>query len=235
MSILRNTTKDMLDTLKELYRKGEFRHLYNNTVKTVEIQNANFVCDKDWIVREPNYDYAAREIKWYESMSLNVNDMPGGAPVIWRNCATPDGFINSNYGWCIWSFENGKQYQHCIDTLSNDPHSRQACMIYNRPSMHEDASKGGMHDFMCTYSTQVFLNDIMTPDGPEYTLKYIVNMRSSDAVFGYNNDVLWHRHVQKRMADDLSLCMNAKVRCGDIEWNTGSLHVYERHFKFLES
>ena len=54
-------TNDILNIFKEKYKNQEFRYI-NGTSKTVEIQNANFICDKDWIVREPNYEYARREI-----------------------------------------------------------------------------------------------------------------------------------------------------------------------------
>ena len=103
-------------------------------------------------------------------------------------------------------------------------------MIYNRPSMHTDAYSNGMHDFMCTFSTQCFLNDL---DGENYSLKYIVNQRSQDAVFGYNNDILWHMHVQNKLASDLTHDLGKNVYTTSIEWNVGSLHVYERHFNYI--
>lgn len=227
-------TEDIKNELVRKYKNGEFRYLYNNTVKTIEIQNAHFICDKDWIIREPNYEYANREIEWYKTQSLYVEDIPGKTPKIWNDCADADGKINSNYGWCIWSNENGNQYKSCIRTLIKDPYSRQACMIYNRPSMQIDANANGKHDFMCTYSVQVFINDIVKDDKHVYELKYIVYMRSCDAVFGYDNDVLWHKYVQTKLCGDLSEALNKEVVPGNIEWNAGSLHVYDRHFKYLE-
>jgi len=227
-----DNTTDIKNELIRKYKAGEFRLLYNGTVKTVEIQNAHFVCDKDWIIREPNYEYAQREIEWYKSQSLYVEDIPGKTPKIWEDCADVEGKINSNYGWCIWSNENGNQYKSCLRTLVKDPHSRQAVMLYTRPSMQKDANENGKHDFMCTYSVQCFLNDLGCNQG--YLLKYIVYMRSSDAVFGYDNDILWHKYVQEQLANDLKDKLNCVVNCEPIEWNAGSLHVYERHFKFLE-
>lgn len=225
-----NTTEDIRQELIRKYRAGEFRVLGDST-KTVEIQNAHFVCDKDWVIREPNYDYANREIEWYKSQSLFVEDIPGKTPAIWESCADEEGKINSNYGWCIWSNENGNQYKSCIRTLTIDPHSRQAVMLYTRPSMQNDSHKNGMRDFMCTFSTQMFLND--TTDG-NYTLKYIVYMRSNDAVFGFDNDVIWHKYVQNRMCEELSMKLGKEITPEPIEWNAASFHVYERHFKFLE-
>ena len=88
------TTADIRNELKEKYARCEFRE--GKYGKTVEIQNAHFLADKDWIIRKPNYDYAKREIEWYESQSLYVKDIPGGAPKIWQACADRDGKIKTN-------------------------------------------------------------------------------------------------------------------------------------------
>jgi thymidylate synthase len=221
------TTKDIADELKKLYKEGIFRT--GKYGKTVEIQNAHFLADSDSIVRKPNYDYAKREIQWYESQSLYVRDIPGEVPKIWQMCADKDGKINSNYGWCIFSEENGNQFNHCVERLINDPFTREACMIYNRPSMQVDCNANGMHDFMCTYSTQVFLNEI---DCEKFKLDYTVFMRSCDAIFGYNSDRYWAEYVQSKIVDDLNK-YGLNVIKGDIIWNAGSLHVYERHFRLL--
>ena len=221
-------TEDIRDELKRLYKEGIFRE--GKYGKTVEIQNAHFLADKDWIIREPNYDYAKREIEWYESQSLYVKDIPGDVPKIWQMCADKDGKINSNYGWCIFSYENGSQYEHCLNRLLDDHHTREACMIYTRPSMQTDCNKNGMHDFMCTYSTQVFLNPI---NEFGYDLDYTVFMRSNDAVYGFCNDAIWAKHVRDKLVTDLNN-RGLTVFPGKIIWNAGSLHVYERHFKFLK-
>jgi len=221
------TTEDIRNELKDLYNNKVFRE--GKYGKTVEIQNAHFLADSDSIIRAPNYDYAKREIEWYESQSLYVKDIPGGAPKIWQACADRDGKINSNYGWCIFSDENYRQFYNCVDRLLYDKYTREACMIYNRPSMQYDCTYHGMHDFMCTYATQVFLNDI---GNNKYKLDYTVFMRSCDAVFGYDNDVLWAQYVQNKMVDELKY-YDKDVIPGSIIWNAGSLHVYERHFKYL--
>lgn len=103
-------------------------------------------------------------------------------------------------------------------------------MIYNRPSMHVDSISNHKHDFCCTYAVQCFLNEGV--DG-KYVLDYHVYMRSNDAVFGYDNDYLWHDHVFNKLLNDLT-DKGLNVKRGMLIWNAGSLHVYERHFKFLE-
>ena len=141
--------------------------------------------------------------------------------------------ILSNYGWMIWSKDNGYQFDNCFKKLLDDPHTREACMIYNRPSMQEEYNKDGMHDFCCTYSVQCFLNE---DEDNNIHLKYIVYMRSNDAVFGFDNDALWHQNVQLILANKLSepTALNQKIICDNIIWNAASLHIYERHFKYLD-
>ena len=33
---------------------------------------------------------------------------------IWKQVASTDNLVNSNYGWCIFSIENGEQYKECF-------------------------------------------------------------------------------------------------------------------------
>ena len=229
-------TEDIKKQFIEKYKNKEFRKIGNavQQATTIELQNVQFEVDKPWIIREPNYDYFNKEFEWYKIQSLNVNDIPGGAPTMWKSCATPEGYINSNYGWMIWSEENGYQFDNCFMKLLNDPHTREACMIYNRPSMQDDYKKDGMHDFCCTYSVQCFLNE---DKDNRLHLKYIVYMRSNDAVFGFDNDALWHQTVQIRLATKLAAkeAYGQDIFCDNIIWNAGSLHIYNRHFKFLEN
>ena len=189
--------------------------------KTIEVLGESFVADENWLIRTPAYKYIDRELEWYMSESLYVDDIPGETPQIWKDISSDEGKINSNYGWCIYSEENGNQYKHVLRELKSNPNSRRAAMIYNRPSMHLDFNRDGMSDFMCT-----FANTFMIRDG-----KLISHyaMRSNDAVFGYNNDVAWAKFVQGQLAYDL------EVEVGDLIWTATNLHVYERHFEFIEA
>ena len=231
-------TRDIFNIFLDKYEKGEFRTIGNavQQSKTLEIQNAHFEVDKCWIVREPNYDYYEREKEWYLSQSLNVNDIPGETPKMWKACATPEGLINSNYGWCIYSEENGKQFENCMQHLLDDPHTREAIMIYNRPSMQQDYNKGGMHDFMCCQNVQYFINE---KDDKTDVVDCIVNFRSSDAIFGFNNDALWEYDVLvdlvKSLQNDYLAKYNKSIDVGKMFWNAGSLHIYERHFSILSN
>lgn len=188
--------------------------------KTIEIIGESFLADDDYIIRKASEEYIQRELDWYISKSLFVEDIPGDTPQIWKDIADADGKINSNYGWCIFSEENGNQYDNVLKELKSNPNSRRATMIYNRPSMHTDFCKNGMNDFMCTYANTFYIRD------NKLHSHYL--MRSNDAVFGYNNDVAWAKYVQRLLALDLS------VQVGDLIWTASNFHVYERHFKFIE-
>lgn len=227
------TTADIRALFIEKYRDNDFREIGNSIQqsRTIEIQNAHFLADSDWLIRKPNYRYAGCEIEWYNSCSLNVNDIPGEhIPSMWKACSSESGEINSNYGWCVFSEQNYNQYANCLKKLIEDPHTREAIMIYNRPSMWEDYKRNGMHDFMCCQNQHYFINE---RDGKMF-VDVFVNFRSNDAVFGYCNDYIWSKYVLDMLARDLSKNMVEEVFPGKIWWNAGSLHIYERHFSHLE-
>ena len=171
--------------------KGLIKSKYINDVfvtdktgcKTIEIINAVFEADEDFILRPPNQEYIKREIAWYESQSLNVSDIPGETPAIWKAVSDKNGKINSNYGYLVHSEENYSQYLSVLAELGDNPESRRANMIYTRPAIQMEAFSNGMSDFICTNNVQYFIRD-----GKLITSVY---MRSNDAVFGYNNDLAW--------------------------------------------
>ena len=194
--------------------------------KTIEIIGAKFIADEPTIFGEINHEYIKREEEWYLSMSRNVNDIPGGPPKIWQMVATPDGRINSNYGWCIFSEENFSQFNSCVETLVNDPSSRRAIMIYTRPNIQVEYNTDGMSDFICTNTVQYFIRDNQ--------LISLVSMRSNDAWAGYRNDFAWQKHVSELLLNELKSRGMDNLTLGPIVWDAASLHVYERQFYLVE-
>jgi len=188
-------------------------------VKTIDILDAVFIVNEDFIFSLPNKEYIENELQWYLSKSLNVMDLQP-TPKIWVQVADKFGFINSNYGWCIFSEENHNQYENCKNELKTNPFSRRATMIYNRPEMWNDYNKGGRSDFMCTFATQYAIRD-----GKLLTSVY---MRSNDAVFGFRNDYAWQLYVSEKLALELEL------EVGRITWHAGSLHMYESSFYLVD-
>lgn len=226
--------QDIREQFAEKYKRNDFV-ISAGGVKTIDITNANFIADEDTIFCKVNKEYVADELAWYLSQSLNVYDIPGKVPTIWKNIADKNGVINSNYGWCIFSEENKSQYRNCLQQLIEDPATRRACMIYTRPSMQYDYKANGMSDFMCTFSTQQILRyDSTLPGESKYKLTYIVYQRSCDSIFGYRNDRAWHSYVANRLVADLKANGYSMEDDPEIIFSVGSLHIYERHFKFIE-
>lgn len=215
---------DIRHQFAQLYKRNKFV-TDKSGVKTVEIINANFITTESSIFGAVNNEYVSREIRWYEGQSLNVNDIPGGTPAIWKQVADRDGFINSNYGWCVFSAENNHQFANAVAELENNPDSRRAIMIYTRPEMWGDHTKNGRSDFMCTNTVQYLVRDNIVHS--------IVNMRSNDAWAGYRNDYAWQFYVLSMVVNKLNARGNA-YRIGNIHWNAGSLHIYERQFYLID-
>ena len=216
--------------------RQEFAQLYldkkfvtdKSGVKTVEIMGASFWATSPLIFGAVNEEYVQRELDWYKSQSLNVNDIPGGTPAIWKQVADKEGYINSNYGWCVYSDENNNQFAHAVTELEDRPDSRRAIMIYTRPQMQTDFCRDGMSDFMCTNAVQYLIRD--------GKMHASVSMRSNDLVYGYKNDRAWAYHVLNYLMDDYnSLVLESdRVELGNIYWNVGSLHVYSKHYHLIE-
>lgn len=215
--------EDIRQMFKEKLKDSDFV-IDKSGVRTVELIGESYIVNEETIFGLLNLEYVIKELEWYNSQSLNVYDM-SKPPAIWKAVSDKDGYINSNYGWSIYSEDNFHQYKNCLRTLRKDKDSRRAMMIYTRPSIQEEYNKNGMSDYICTNTVQVLIrND---------KLQYILNQRSCDAVFGAKNDLFWARHVQKKLYEDLKEDY-PNLEIGDIIHQVGSLHVYERHFNLVE-
>lgn len=213
---------------------------------TKELVHQVFLADKNYIVRKPKEPYQSNELHWFISQSRNVEDLrsfAGFTPKIWEDIAEIDGTVNSNYGWCCLSKENGNQFWNAMKHLELDRNSRRAIMIYNRPTMHEDwiANRGNNNlrwqhkeseeykklrgDFMCCQNNHFIIRGnklIMT-----------VHMRSLDAVFGYNADYIWFDFIFNKAVQYLNKTYPELER-GDMVIYADSVHVYDRHYEDLE-
>lgn len=181
-----------------------------------EIINANVVFQPNSVLSCIDKNYVNAEIEWYMSQSLSIDSNPVIAKTkIWNNICSDSRKVNSNYGWCVFSRENCKQYNNAIEALRQNKTSKHAVMMYSRPSIVDEwnDNEHAKHDMICTIYTQAHIRN--------GHLVYIVNMRSNDVWFGMRNDLTWHMFIQAKMADELG------VRPGLIFWNAGSLHVYE--------
>ncbi len=188
---------------------------------TRELRNVSIDFDPYQVLKRAKLGYKTAELTWYLSEDLcifghdKIEDN-----IIWQKCAAPNGMVNSNYGWCVFSKENGEQYKHAVTAFIRDKSSRQSCCVYTRPSIQVEHCDGvhANHDFICTYATQHMIRD----DRLEYT----VMMRSNDADTGLPYDLAWHQFVYHMMLQDLAEHYDVKV--GVIHWYAVSLHLYER-------
>ena len=213
---------------------------------TKELIHQVFIADKNYIVRKPKQPYQQNELEWFITQSRNIEDLKsiaGFIPKIWEDIAEKDGTVNSNYGWCCLSKENGSQFWNAMKHLELDKHSRRAIMIYNRPTMHTDwiANRGNYNlkwqhktpdaykdlrgDFMCCQNNHFLIRD--------NKLEMTVHMRSLDALFGYNADYIWFDWIFNKAVQYLKKTY-PELKRGDMVIYADSVHVYERHFEDLE-
>lgn len=177
--------------------------------------------------------YVKSELDWYKSMDLSIIGHEGieNNPT-WNACCTKDEKkeINSNYGWCVFSEENGSQYDNCLEVLKKDKTTRNALIVYNRPEIYKDYKRDGMHDMICTMYSHFFIR---------YNKLYMVHqMRSNDIRFGFIcSDLAWNCFVYQNMYEDLKETY-PDLEVGIIRWTSDSMHLYSRHFddlkKFIE-
>ncbi len=172
--------------------------------------------------------YVAHELDWYKSEDLSIIGHPGieNNPT-WNTCCTKDDKkeINSNYGWCVFSKENGSQYDNCLDILKRDSTSRNAIIVYQRPEIYKDYKRDGMHDMICTFYSHFFIRNS--------TLYMIHRMRSNDIKFGFIcSDLAWNCFVYQNMFTDLQ-DVYKDLKVGEIIWCSDSMHLYARHFDIL--
>ena len=170
--------------------------------------------------------YVNAEMRWYLSQDLNIKGHAGIEDnKIWRTVASPDGNVNSNYGWCVYSSENYDQFHCALRAICDNIFTKRASMIYSRPSIHFDWNDDvhAHKDAICTIYTQV---EIRMVDN-DYVMDYHVHMRSNDAWYGMRNDYRWHVFVMKELARRVELKTGKHIKLGFIRWFADSLHIYK--------
>lgn len=226
----------MIADVKQIreYFKGELAAEHftvdKTGAKTIELIGSSFVANEPAIFGEVNEEYVAKELKWYGSMSSNINDIykeERKPPAAWEYAANDYGEINSNYGLLIYSKKYYQQYEHTLNELLMNPDGRRATMVYNRPSIWMEYNENGKSDFICTNAVTYYIR---------YGKLYgAVQMRSNDVVFGYKNDFAWQNHVLNRLVNDYNTHQNeTTIEAGHLFWQVQNLHVYERHFDLVK-
>ena len=208
-----------VETVRQMFKKHTITSTDKTGVKMRELLNVQFIATEPTIYGKVNDDWNRRELDWFLNESLNTRDIEPPIPKVWQDVSDCDGYINSNYGWCVFSGANGSQYDHVLNKLKANPNTRQGQIIYTRPTMHTDWNRNGMSDFMCCSNTVHQIRDGL--------LVSSIYFRSQDAVYGYKGDYHWMKYVHDCLAKDLN------VKSGDMFWNVANLHVYEKHFHLM--
>lgn len=239
-----------LEAIDENFQNGNEKIVIENVFLEFnnQIKNENFVIDKTGVktveilglrlelnplqpmlnfynIRKSPEKYIQKEIEWYDSQDLCVKDI-GQHAKLWLDVCTKDDkqTVNSNYGYLIYSKENFNQYENTLKELIKNSFSRRAIMIYNRPSMHYEYNENGRSDFICTLAQQFFIRD--------NKLVSIVEMRSTDMMYGFFSDFPWFSTVQSRLLKDLQNTYT-DLKMGKLIWISNSGHLYEKHFSLI--
>ena len=166
--------------------------------------------------------YLAAEMVWYLTGN-NSTDWISNYSKFWSNISDDGKTANSAYGARMFQtnpvIAGGRlnQWEFVKDELTRDPDSRRAIIHLRTPSDSVDAKL----DVPCTLSLQFFIRDDQ--------LHMIVNMRSSDLIFGIAYDIPAFTFFQEMLALELGVDLGTYTHCSN------SLHIYERHFKMAKS
>lgn len=172
--------------------------------------------------RKTPLKYLKKEKEWYNSESLNILGVDDVE--IWTKICNVRKEINSNYGYLVYNKGNFNQFEHSLQLLKKDPNTRQAIVIYTRPSIHLEYNDLNGSDFICTNFQHFFIRN--------GKLDCITSMRSNDCMFGTFNDVPWFLNVMMDMHERLKETYPS-LELGKLTFIPNSFHCYERHFELL--
>lgn len=168
-----------------------------------------------------NNVFIAKEIKWYIDGSNKNNEL---TPKVWPRYADVNGYVNSNYGYLMFSPDNYYQMGNVFSKLLNNINTRQAVAHYSRPGIHYVGGK----DYICT----MYVNYMIRLG----ELHIFVHMRSNDFRKGLIGcDLAWQNWLANWVLYHLKEEGMVLKPSAKIYWNVDSLHVYEQDFDSLLS
>lgn len=214
----------------------EFRNIYKDLIMfgiktsprsllTIECEDFSYKLSPyvrfvNFEARNFNLDYVKHELLWYLSGDkYNISIVKYAK--MWKSLINEDGSINSNYGQYIFCGSDNL-FDKCIETLKNDKDSRRAIIpILNRNHLFIKTL-----DIPCTIAINFRIR--------KNILNMSVMMRSQDSVFGMTNDIPCFSFIHEMLLKSLQPYY-PKLELGYYYHYTNSFHVYERHFKMVES
>lgn len=197
--------------------------------KTTELRDVTLILGpgrddgKAW--GRTNDRYVLAEMAWYLSRDPSTAFIKQHA-ALWGRIENPDGTANSNYGEKLWGelpcarfdVDAHSEWDWCRSVLAEDPSSRQAVAVINRPEHHWLGNK----DVPCTLNLSW-----MVRDG---RLETRAHMRSSDAWFGLPYDVPFFDWLSRRMLSELQV-EGLELKMGSLRVQLDSFHLYEQRAK----
>lgn len=217
-------------------------------MKIKELNNCSLVLTNPYLNvvynkhRKINLKYLVAELFWYMSgdQTKKGSQFISNHASFWKTIINKDGSLNSNYGHYLFNtmdkvlpteeeylpisdyYFSKSQFDWIIDILHKDSHSRQAVVNINNIYHKSKPTK----DFPCTVAMQFFIRN--------YKLHMTVTMRSTDLVLGFCNDIFQFTNIQMMVLNKLKE-LDVDVSMGIFTLFTTSLHVYEKHYKMIET
>ena len=220
-------TQAWLKKLREINTNGVVENTRGMETKELLNQTLEFSMDYPIIYhpeRKLNYQFMAAEAEFIANGDNRVSSLARYN----KNIAqfSDDGRIfNGNYGDPFNS-----QLEYVVRTLIDHEESRQAVLTIFQPNPVKSK------DIRCTLSMQFLIRDGF--------INTVVNMRSSDIVWGIGYDVFnftimtlrvltrYHEELKKKVG---IIIPDNIVRLGTMYINAGSSHLYERHYELADT
>lgn len=222
-----NFTECYLGLAQEIYYSPDF----TVSPRGLEVKEKLGVCFK---IKDPrnripfvpkrkfSISYMIAELLWYVSGN-NSTEWISYYSSFWKKISDDGMTANSAYGARIFvpnkAIANSEfsQWDYVKEELHNDPDSRRAVIHIRVP---QDSISAKL-DVPCTLALQFFIRD--------QKLHMITHMRSSDLILGIAYDIPAFTFFQELLALELG------VGLGEYIHFSNSLHIYQRHYKMVES
>lgn len=187
-------TKDIKDKLIEKYNSGHINDVGYDS------PNGRQYVDLRHVVFEVDKPYIFEE-------SLHVNPR------------MDEEWYRENYNPRI-----ERQIDGLVETLANNPNSRQATLVLARQDEYET------NDHICTMYSHVFLYN---KTENVYIIEYSVNLRSSDAI-DFVSDVKWNSMVVDTIIEKLSEKTGWQIWKAPMIWHADSFQLSVENYNKLK-
>jgi hypothetical protein len=196
-------------------RRGRVQEIVNLNITFKDIPSPIFLSSR--IQPEEDISYVAAQLCWYAKGRQALDGIDAYRPKMWNRITSirPVSVdlldLNSNYGQYVF---HEKQLEIIINRLHKDPMTRQAVVLFNRPSVQTSDTQ----DHICTTSLQFLIRD--------GKLHCIATMRSNELWDGFRYDVAFFTFLMDYVRAELYAKGRIGVELGDYIHNVGSFHCY---------